>query len=304
MSRRRDDVTTLQMFYEWYYAPNFHARFPGHATVELFELSAIEKWSLELSKNDRSGLQLPRKVMPREGIAASSPEYMALYKAAVQGDMLIWTLVGLTGAVQSCLPLSLDVGSVLALVFSILNEPQHVSGDWGLDLPHLVLTLLPMFHQSDKYTWKARILPTQALASRFQKFRYNPKSALGKRLLEDVGLWLEIAADAGLLRELNRYEKQAHDGVEFVCTLLGLLQQSWPWVARVLHRSDGLIALSKKCMWVGSEYKSALHLLRQLRVVGINLDFGDDTTAVCSLPRLIENEIAMGISTLGVHLQY
>ena len=307
MFRRRDDDTTLQMFYQWYYAPNFNARFPGHATVELFELSAIEKWSLELSKNGRSGLPSPLEVVPREGLAAPSPEYIALSKAAVQGDTLIWTLVGLTGAVHSCLPLFLDVVSVLALVFSFLNDPQDESNNQSLGLPDLVLDLLPIFRQSYKYSSNSRNLPTAAITSRFQRCRYNPKSVLGKRLLEDVGLWLEIAADAGLLRELNPFEMQAHDEIEIACTLLGLLQQSWPWAIRMLPsrggRFDRLVALRKQCLWIGSDTKSALRFLRQLQGFGISLDFDDDTTKDLPLHDLIRQELAGSDHNFGKHIR-
>ena len=282
MSRRRDDDMTFQMFYEWYYAPIFRARFPGHATVELFEMSPMEKWSLELSKHlssRHSPVEVGVTADPGDAPTKPSPEYMALSKAAIQGDALIWTLMGLTSAVNSCLDKNWEVDSVLALVFSI-----SIQGDPSISNFSQIRELLPMFSGSYLNLSISPAAPTAIMASTFQNCQYNPNSALGKRLLEDVRLWLEVAADAGLQRELKPYKEHTSASNEEVIagTLLGLLLQPWPWVARVLplmgSKLDRLVFLKRGYLWVGSEGKPAIHFLRQLKATGINLDFDDEAT--------------------------
>ena len=268
MSLRRDDDTTLQMYYEWYYAPYFHERLPRYTTVEFFEMSAIKKWSLELDRF----------------VTKVSPEYITLSKAAVQGDTLIWTLVGLAGAVYSCLPCHSDVVSVLALVFSILNDPSTAFKASSKSIPMLVQDLLPMFQNSCGNVSSSSDTPTTAMTSRFQRCRYNPKSTLGKRLHKDVRLWLKVAADAGLPRVLDSDQVPVsdHGGTEIACTLLGLLQQPRSWITHTLPPKGGhfdrLVILRNHRLWIGSEAKLAMHLLRQLQAVGINLNLDDGTT--------------------------
>ena len=262
MSRRRDDDTTVKMFYGWYYAPISHARFPGNATVELFETSAKETWSSRLLESEQM---------------AHSPEYITLFNAAVQGDTLTWTLVGLTYALLCCHRSPDIVVSVPALVFSILNDPHNFFRDEPRSVPSLVQALLPMFHLYPSEE------ATSTVISMFQNFRYNPESALGKRLQEDVRLWVRIAADCGLpLKFGGTMYRSPQDEAEIACTVLGLLQQSWPWVARILPSNEGrfnhLVILRNHCLWIASEATLAMHFIHQLQAVGINIDFDDDTT--------------------------
>ncbi|KAL8795924.1 MAG: hypothetical protein Q9195_001668 [Heterodermia aff. obscurata] len=284
-SGRRDDNTTLQMYYAWYYAPNFQTRFTKHASMQLFEKSAMERWSLELSTSDRSSsrLFLEEEIAPHLDCIAPSPEYLALAQMAVQGDALIWILVGLAGAVYCCLPRYSDVRSVLALTFSILNDPQNSFRDRSMNIQDLIQDLLPMFYQSHWEVSNSSNTPSPTMASQFQSCRYNPKSALGKQLQEDVRLWLEIAADSGLRRILDPYRgyksKYDSDMVEIACTLLGLLQQAWPWTARILSSVEGIpdhvVIRSKFGLWIGSEARLSIHFLRQLQAAGINIGFDD-----------------------------
>ena len=289
------------MFYKWYYAPIFRARFPGDAKVELFEMSAMEKESLELSKHQSSRhLPVEVRITTDTGIAAPleartepSPEYIALSKAAIQGDTLIWTLVGLTSALNSYVRSSSEVVSMLALVFSILNDPQNVLQNVlknPLDnIPSLVCALFPMFHQLYKEGPIASHTLTSIIASRLPKCQYHPKSALGERLQEDVRLWLKAAADAGLQHELEpcREEESKSNEEVIAGTLLGLLLQSWPWVARVLPSTrtklEYMVVLERGCLRIGSDAKLAIKFLRQLQAIGINFDLDDDATKMPSV---------------------
>ena len=275
------------MYYAWYYAPNFRARFPGYATVQLLEKSAMEKWSLELSRFIRSNSHWPLEepvaigshtvvpLVPVSDRTLLSPEFITLSKAAVQGDTLIWTLVGLAGAVYSCLPDDLAVFSVLALAFSLSIDPDaHGSSSIHYSVYHLFL----MFYESHTNGLNSRDTPTPATVSKFENCRYNPKSALGKRLQEDVRLWLKVAAHAGILNSSGEQES-VHRAAEIADTLRKLLQQSWPWFARVLPGYHYRMVFQRNgCLCMGSEAESDIRFLRQLQAVGMNIDVHDMVT--------------------------
>ena len=269
VSRRWDDDTTLQMFYEWYYAPIFHACSSGHNTMELFEKTVVEKWSLELSKSGGFTSQLPVEEENFLGWTVPSSEYTTLANAAVQGDTLIWRLASLTGAVDCCLQYRRDTSHVLALVFSILSDPPILYGDPPMSIPKSVQTLLPMFQQRSS---------PEFVASRYRNCQYHPRSALGKRLQEDVRLWLMIVADSSQGRKTSQCDVD-FGPEEIACTLLGLLQQSLPWAARTLpYHFDRLVILRNQCLWVCTGAKQAIQFLRKLQAIGVKIDFDGDST--------------------------